>query len=72
VTDPGKVEKTSKPLKMAFPNQDLRGSCSGRIYYFIRMKDNSPFVFAGLWEGWKDPSTSEWLRFCSIIADRGS
>jgi putative SOS response-associated peptidase YedK len=28
------------------------------------MKDDSPFVFAGLWEGWKDPSTSEWLHAC--------
>ena len=26
-----------------------------------------PFVFAGLWEGWKDPSTSEWLHTCTII-----
>ena len=31
------------------------------------MKDDSPFVFAGLWEGWKDPSTSEWLHTCTII-----
>jgi putative SOS response-associated peptidase YedK len=29
-------------------------------------KDDSPFAFAGLWEGWKDPSTSEWLP-CTII-----
>jgi hypothetical protein len=25
------------------------------------MKDEAPFVFAGLWEGWKDPATGEWL-----------
>jgi len=31
------------------------------------MKDDSPFVFAGLWEGWKDPSTSERLHTCTII-----
>jgi putative SOS response-associated peptidase YedK len=31
------------------------------------MKDDSPFVFAGLWEGWKDPATDEWLRTCTII-----
>jgi putative SOS response-associated peptidase YedK len=26
-----------------------------------------PFVFAGLWEGWKDPATDEWLCTCTII-----
>jgi putative SOS response-associated peptidase YedK len=31
------------------------------------MKDDRPFVFAGLWEGWKDPATEDWLRTCSII-----
>jgi SOS response associated peptidase (SRAP) len=31
------------------------------------MKDDSPFVFAGLWEGWKDPANNEWLHTCTII-----
>jgi putative SOS response-associated peptidase YedK len=35
----------------------------GKIPYAIGMKDDSPFVFAGLWEGWKDPATGEWLRY---------
>jgi putative SOS response-associated peptidase YedK len=26
----------------------------GKIPYSIGLADNSPFVFAGLWEGWKD------------------
>jgi putative SOS response-associated peptidase YedK len=39
----------------------------GKIPYAIGMKDGSPFVFAGLWEGWKDPATDEWLRTCTII-----
>ena len=39
----------------------------GKIPYAIGMKDDSPFVFAGLWEGWKDPTTDEWLRTCTII-----
>jgi putative SOS response-associated peptidase YedK len=38
-----------------------------QILYGIGMKDDSPFVFAGLWEGWKDPATDEWLRTCTII-----
>ena len=28
---------------------------------------DAPFVFAGLWEGWKDPTTEEWLHTCTII-----
>jgi putative SOS response-associated peptidase YedK len=39
----------------------------GKIPYSISMKDDSPFVFAGLWEGWKDPANGEWLRTCTII-----
>ena len=39
----------------------------GKIPYAVGMKDDSPFVFAGLWEGWKDPATAEWLRTCTII-----
>jgi hypothetical protein len=34
---------------------------SGKIPYSIEMKDDSPFVFAGLWERWQDPETQEWL-----------
>src|ERR1700731_1197038 len=29
----------------------------GKIPYSIEMKDDSPFVFAGLWEGWQNPET---------------
>jgi putative SOS response-associated peptidase YedK len=39
----------------------------GKIPYLIGMKDDSPFVFAGLWEGWKDPENGEWLHTCTII-----
>ena len=38
-----------------------------KIPYSISMKDDSPFVFAGLWEGWKDPANGEWLHTCTII-----
>ena len=31
------------------------------------MKDDAPFVFAGLWEGWKGPANQEWLHTCTII-----
>jgi putative SOS response-associated peptidase YedK len=42
----------------------------GKIPYSIEMKDSSPFVFAGLWEGWQNPETQEWLRTCTIITGR--
>jgi putative SOS response-associated peptidase YedK len=39
----------------------------GKIPYSIGMEDDSPFVFAGLWEGWKNPANDEWLHTCTII-----
>jgi putative SOS response-associated peptidase YedK len=42
----------------------------GKIPYSIEMKDDSPFVFAGLWEGWQNPETQEWLRTCTIITGK--
>jgi len=39
----------------------------GKVPYSIGMKDDSPFVFAGLWEGWKEPASEEWLHTCTII-----
>jgi putative SOS response-associated peptidase YedK len=35
--------------------------------FSIGMKDDRPFVFAGLWEGWKAPGSNDWLRTCTII-----
>ena len=33
----------------------------------ITMKDDRPFAFAGLWEGWKAPGSDDWLKTCTII-----
>src|ERR1700730_17700459 len=41
----------------------------GKIPYSTGMRDNSPFVFAGLWEGWKDPANDEWLQTCTTITE---
>ena len=38
-----------------------------KIPFSIGMKDDRPFVFAGLWEGWKDPGTADWVHTCTII-----
>jgi len=35
--------------------------------YAIARKDRASFGIAGLWENWKDPTTGEWLRSCTIV-----
>jgi putative SOS response-associated peptidase YedK len=37
---------------------------NGKQPYHIKMEDDSPFAFAGLWETWKD---GEEIRSCTII-----
>ncbi len=43
-------------------NPDLRS----KQPMYIRLKNNQPFAFAGLWEAWKQADGSE-LRSCTII-----
>jgi SOS response associated peptidase (SRAP) len=38
-----------------------------RDQHSIEMKDGSPSFIAGLWGGWQNPHTKEWLRTCVII-----
>jgi putative SOS response-associated peptidase YedK len=35
--------------------------------YWITRADGKPLSLAGLWEGWKDPASGEWLRTFTII-----
>jgi putative SOS response-associated peptidase YedK len=42
----------------------------GKIPHSIGIKDDSRFVFAGLWEGWKDPANDERLYTSRFPADR--
>ena len=39
----------------------------GKVPYLVGMKDNSysSFVFAGWWEGWKDPANDQWVHTCT-------
>src|ERR671916_737722 len=37
--------------------------------YYIRMKEERPFAFAGLWESWKDGSGPE-IRSCTILTTK--
>ncbi len=38
----------------------------GKQPYFIHLKSNEPFTFAGLWSHWKNPKGEE-LKTCAII-----
>jgi putative SOS response-associated peptidase YedK len=38
-----------------------------KIPYNIGLKSGEPFVFAGLWEGWRKSESDEWLRTCTIM-----
>ncbi len=40
---------------------------SGKQPYAIALKGGAPMGFAGLWEGWKDPATGQWLRTFTIL-----
>ena len=35
--------------------------------YFIHLKNNKLFAFAGLWEKWNDPATEEDIFTCTIV-----
>jgi putative SOS response-associated peptidase YedK len=35
--------------------------------YAIALPSKKPFALAGLWEGWQEPETGEWIRTCTIV-----
>ena len=35
--------------------------------FLISREDGQPVAFAGLWDGWKDPATGQWLRTFTIL-----
>lgn len=39
----------------------------GKQPFYIRLRDDSPFAMAGLWERWLDPETDEPIESCTII-----
>src|SRR5262249_13104399 len=46
---------------------EWRKTVKPKLPFALPTKDGRPFTFAGLWGGWKDPQTDEWLRTCTII-----
>jgi putative SOS response-associated peptidase YedK len=41
----------------------------GKQPYYIHMKEERPFAFAGLWESWKDEGGPE-IRSCAILTTK--
>lgn len=44
----------------------------GKLPYFIHSADGGPLAFAGLWASWKDPTTDERLKTCTILTGKPS
>jgi putative SOS response-associated peptidase YedK len=40
--------------------------------YYIRLKDQSPFALAGIWDSWTNPQTQEKLKSFSIITTQAN
>lgn len=46
---------------------EWRAEEGGKQPYLIRMADEAPFAFAGLWESWRNPESGETVESCTII-----
>ena len=59
-----KAFKVRRCLIVADGFYEWQKSDNGKQPYYIRMQDDSPFAFAGLWESWNN---GEEIRSCTII-----
>ena len=51
---------------------EWRKSDSGKQPMLIRMKDESTFAFAGLWESWRNPDNEVEIHSCTIITTQAN
>ena len=40
---------------------------AGKVPHFITLSGGAGMALAGLWEGWKDPASGEWLRTFTLL-----
>jgi len=52
-----------------FEWQHIRGA---KIPWYIRLKNDSPFAFAGLYDSWQDSDSGEIIRSFSIVTTRAN
>ena len=43
-----------------------------KVPWYIRLKNETPFAFAGLFDTWRDPLDGEVLKSCTIITTRAN
>lgn len=51
---------------------EWKAQASGKQPYLIRIKNRSPFAFAGLWEHWHNPIDDAFVRSCTIIVTQAN
>lgn len=49
--------------------QHVKGA---KIPWYIRLKNDAPFAFAGLYDRWQDPDNGEIINSCSIVTTRAN
>jgi len=59
-----KAFRNHRCLVLADGFYEWQKTANGKQPYYIRMEDDSPFAFAGLWEGWQNGSE---IRSATII-----
>ncbi len=52
-----------------FEWQHVKGA---KIPWYIRLKNEAPFAFAGLYDSWRNPENGEIIKSCSIITTRAN
>jgi putative SOS response-associated peptidase YedK len=59
--------KRSRCLIPASGYYEWKAEAGGKQPYYFTRADGDPLTFAGLWDEWKDYSTGEKLRSCTMI-----
>ncbi|HQS07356.1 MAG: hypothetical protein B7Y12_12875 [Rhizobiales bacterium 24-66-13] len=59
-----------KPRRCVIPIDgfyEWQRTTTGRQPFLIALRSRQPMALAGLWEGWKDPASGEWVRTFTIL-----
>lgn len=59
-----------KPRRCVVPADafyEWQQGAGGKTPHAIARADGTPMAFAGLWEGWKDPASGQWLRTFTLL-----